>query len=718
MFITYGPVEPELFIGREKELRNLERWIKLVSNYVIVLGSRQTGKTSLLLKLRSLLQNRYSFAFIDLQSFTGLSNAQFYRSLCQEIKAQLGKVLDEPIDLGTTTGVDFLYFLSEISRISKVPRIIIMLDEMGGLSSENAHSIADTARSAFTQRQLKIAFKKLVFIFSGATDMQKLMNGEVSPLKNITQQIYITDFSREEVEKLLRMGFEEGGITISKEVIDRIYHWTGGHPYLTQRLGSLIEDTLFDSPDMKVDSSLVDSVVARLHREGDVNLQHIMRHLGELSPSDLAKVHEINSGRKPVRFSRTDPILERLELIGIIRAGEDGNCVIRNGIYNEAWNRSFLRPVDIITPPSQKQWEYYDFEILVGEKGGKGYPIHVIESPRGNAKGFLPLDYESSDFQDMLSMIEYGQTDERLLTEFGELLFEYLFPDEIEDLYRNSLGWAQGRGRGLRIRLRLSSPELSYLPWEYLYDKRHERFFAVSTEIPLVRYIEVSESIRPLQTSHPFHLLVVISNPTDLAEYRLSSLDSDKERGIMKEALTEWEQKDIVKLEFLDNAIASEIRDKIRRFHPHVFHFIGHGYFQGKEAELVIENEDHTARFISDKLFRELFLDSEVRLVVLNSCEGATSSPFKPFIGIAPNIVRRGIPAVVAMQYNIYDDTALKFSQEFYRSLGIGYPVDAAISEARRGIYIDFGAGRRDWGIPVLFMRAKDGVIINFEERS
>jgi hypothetical protein len=68
------------------------------------------------------------------------------------------------------------------------------------------------------------------------------------------------------------------------------------------------------------------------------------------------------------------------------------------------------------------------------------------------------------------------------------------------------------------------------------------------------------------------------------------------------------------------------------------------------------------------------------------------------------------------MQYSMYDDTAIKFSREFYRTLAVGLPIDTAVSEARRAIYMDCGVERRDWGIPVLFTRAPDGVILKLTE--
>ena len=45
--------------------------------------------------------------------------------------------------------------------------------------------------------------------------------------------------------------------------------------------------------------------------------------------------------------------------------------------------------------------------------------------------------------------------------------------------------------------------------------------------------------------------------------------------------------------------------------------------------------------------------------------------------------VREGIPAVIAMQFEVSERTAATLSREFYRSLADNYPVDAALAEAR-----------------------------------
>ena len=363
---------------------------------------------------------------------------------------------------------------------------------------------------------------------------------------------------------------------------------------------------------------------------------------------------------------------------------------------------------------------YDDFDLLVMQKGAEGYPTRVISASAGEAQGILSFDSASDDIQRAMTRIKDEETDEELFVNFGRTLFQRLFSDDIEDIYRASLGYARAQGKGLRIRLRLEPPELSAIPWEYLYDELNDLFLAISSETPITRYIQAPEPPRSI-TIHPtLKVLAVISNPVNLAERGLPALDAEKEKQVLSQALGEWEREGLVQLEFLDHAVASEIREKLRRYQPHIFHFIGHGAFKdddfadgSAEAYLVIEDDDHRLRLITGRTFREFFLGNDfTKLVVLNACQSATTSSTQPMVGLAPNLVRRGLPAVVAMQYSIYDDTAIKFSREFYRALAVGFPVDTAISEARRGIYIDCGVERRDWGIPVLFMRSPDGVIL------
>ena len=96
-----------------------------------------------------------------------------------------------------------------------------------------------------------------------------------------------------------------------------------------------------------------------------------------------------------------------------------------------------------------------------------------------------------------------------------------------------------------------------------------------------------------------------------------------------------------------------------------------------------------------------------LRLVVLNACEGARSARDDPFGGVAQALVRQGIPAVIAMQFEISDPAALVFSQSFYQAIADGLPVDVAMVEARMAMFAE--GHEVEWATPVLYLRSPDG---------
>jgi uncharacterized protein YegL len=103
------------------------------------------------------------------------------------------------------------------------------------------------------------------------------------------------------------------------------------------------------------------------------------------------------------------------------------------------------------------------------------------------------------------------------------------------------------------------------------------------------------------------------------------------------------------------------------------------------------------------------------RLAVLNACEGARSGVSDPFAGVAQSLIQQGLPAVVAMQFMISDEAALIFAREFYGAIEDGYPIEAALADAR-GAIRDEG-NPTEWGTPVLYSRAPDGYLFDLATR-
>jgi peptidoglycan hydrolase-like protein with peptidoglycan-binding domain len=127
------------------------------------------------------------------------------------------------------------------------------------------------------------------------------------------------------------------------------------------------------------------------------------------------------------------------------------------------------------------------------------------------------------------------------------------------------------------------------------------------------------------------------------------------------------------------------------------------------------QDTDGTSVPVDSTLFANLLSDQDrLRLVVLNSCEGARTTLSDPYAGVATTLIQLGVPAVVAMQFEISDDAALLFAEELYTNLiGRQDPIDASVAEARKAVYTELDP--LEWATPVLFVRDPDVELFRFE---
>ena len=380
--------------------------------------------------------------------------------------------------------------------------------------------------------------------------------------------------------------------------------------------------------------------------------------------------------------------------------------------------------------------EYLNFDLRIGARNKDLYPVTVIRSPAGEVNALVSLPVEDALFQKHVKEIEILRGEKKTrsvndqldtstrqlalrskenevdsLKAMGTSLFDKLFSTEIRSCYQASLQLARKEKKGLRILLRTEPPELAALPWEYLFDPSAGDFLCLSTETPLIRFLEVARPIESLTTTPPLNILGVVANPRGLP-----ALDVDKEKAQMAIAIEHLIDKGFITLTWMDGQTWRELKDAMRDGTWHILHFIGHGGFNADtgEGSIALANEDgSTYELTATNLGRLLSGHRSMRLAVLNSCEGARTGT-ELFSSVGANLIRRGIPAVVSMQYEISDRAALEFSRSFYESIAEGMPVDAAMQEARQAMNFAI-SGSAEWGTPVLYMRSPDGRLFDID---
>ena len=390
--------------------------------------------------------------------------------------------------------------------------------------------------------------------------------------------------------------------------------------------------------------------------------------------------------------------------------------------------------------------EYTNFDITIS---GDRAPFSVLASYRGlSGASTFGQDALTSVWVGFLAQLgdPYQTQGEDLLAEIGSRLYSELIRDQVRDL------WAQARadvddGGRLRLRLILHPPAVAALPWETLHDPRRNQSFAADTNISLVRTQNlVSYVARPraLEAALPLKVLLVTvdSGMPDVPTQHWSELcaasDTARPAGIKAPAgqrkqgepghalAAHIESEQIrsaieklpsarVKLDQLDGRVTiQQIRERLMTTWPDILHFVGHG----NEDGLLLWSDDAPV-LVSPATLRTALQQAEsVKLVFLNACLAGRVDSTRPFAGIAHQLLQSGLPAVIAMRYEILDRSAVHFAAGVYEALvsgqGRGH-IDAAVSIARNSLYIN-DPNRVDYATPILWLNSEDGRILPFDD--
>lgn len=353
------------------------------------------------------------------------------------------------------------------------------------------------------------------------------------------------------------------------------------------------------------------------------------------------------------------------------------------------------------------------------------YEVQVIQSPAGEASSVIQLASGRllacrQQLQQVLlaSAVSHRglvSAGERSVRDVGQELFTALFSSPaVSGRFRASCAVAEERGEPLRMVLRVNAPELAALPWEAMYDSETATY--VCRREPLVRYVRVASAAAPLQVRLPLRVLALASSPRGLPQ-----LDVEKERHDLTRALSAAVKVGAVDLQWAESATWSELQDLLLSQEWHVVHFIGHGDFdvEHDEGVLALVGADGRVNRVGADRFVDLLREAQPmpRLVVLNSCATATSSAQDLFSGTAAALVRGGVSAVAAMQFEISDAAAIEFCRGFYAAIARGRGVDEAVRSGRVAI-LGTGGSTLEWITPVLYLRGLDAHLFSVARKS
>jgi WD40 repeat protein len=363
-YVTGGTLDPEapsyVERGADEELYDA----LTAGEFCYLLTARQMGKSSLM--VRTTIRLRETGTQVVVFDLTGLgqnlSVEQWYEGLLGivgeqlDLEAELRAFWRAQAHLGPLQR--WLRALHQVVLEQVTEPLVIFIDEIDAVRSLpfSTDEFFAGIRHCFNRRTEHPEFRRLTFCLLGVAAPTDLIRDTRTTPFNIGRRIELTDFSETEAEPLV-VGMELGepysavrAKDQARNLLRRVLYWSGGHPYLTQRL------CLAVAQDGSVqDAAGVDRVCEALFlssaaRERDDNLLFVRERLlrSEVDTAGLLELYRrVRRGQK-VQNDHTNQLVSLLRLSGIVRVADGGGArtkakgetrlAVRNRIYERVFD--------------------------------------------------------------------------------------------------------------------------------------------------------------------------------------------------------------------------------------------------------------------------------------------------------------------------------------------------------------------------------------------
>jgi hypothetical protein len=211
-------------------------------------------------------------------------------------------------------------------------------------------------------------------------------------------------------------------------------------------------------------------------------------------------------------------------------------------------------------------------------------------------------------------------------------------------------------GQALRIKISSTTSIINDIPWEWLADNSQTPL-SLRPDIEIVRAVPVLVKSPPLTVKPPLRVLLLITNPKDetllIAEQEINAvcgrlLQPDYELEILKEPT------------------AAAAQETLKRFEPHIVHYIGHAGISSGEGNLILHDDSsNVTHWISGNELAP-YLPLSVRLLCLSTCFTTQNYQILGLPRFAHSSPELKLPAMIANQYPVTGDSVRAYWNTFY----------------------------------------------------
>lgn len=257
VFLPYTPIKlVELFRGRKTEIQRVTDALSTPGRHVVLFGDRGVGKTSLA-NLISFFANWddgdiFTYSCGSTDTFTTVFDSVFAKTgnglLHREsFREQVGKFGSshfsfqgssrerlEPIE-------DFRVEPSSVSEALHELKVLIILDEFDRVESSDAK----LAIAELVKKLSDAEAKSKLLIVGVASTIVELIGKHPSAVRAF-EQVEMSRMERWEIEEILSGGFNEVGLNIRKELVQKVASLSDGYPHFAHLIGLKLVQAALD----------------------------------------------------------------------------------------------------------------------------------------------------------------------------------------------------------------------------------------------------------------------------------------------------------------------------------------------------------------------------------------------------------------------------------------------------------------------------------------
>ncbi|MCB0208928.1 MAG: AAA-like domain-containing protein [Anaerolineae bacterium] len=349
-FIANGALSPDspLYVERSTD-QELYTTIQ-AGQLAYVFTPHDMGKSSLASRTAIRLREEGSHvANITLSGIDDSSDTEhLYQWFIKRLKAELN-FATQPTEwwkqqTSSKLGERLQTFISDVVLAEVDGPIVVLIDEFHLRNKDLpfVKELLNTIVWYYQERSNRPEFKRLSIALFGVLSPEVLAGKNQQFFLEMGKAIKLKEFNRQEAQKFaeqLNTLYPDKGTAI----FDRIYYWTNGHPYLTQRLCQAVTeigDVHWN--DERVDNTMRSLFVSSSSQSHESNIQSAKRLLEESTKKrQLFNLYQQILANEPITENNTSPMQNRLKLSGVVTA-ENGVLKIRNPIYQTVFNENWV----------------------------------------------------------------------------------------------------------------------------------------------------------------------------------------------------------------------------------------------------------------------------------------------------------------------------------------------------------------------------------------